>query len=68
MEPKFDHLFAYERSALIEALRRDADNERLKALENPGSAAYHLENARVNVRIIEAFGFLEERWTTPFNR
>ena len=58
------YLLPYERMALVEALRRDAESERTKALDNPGLAAYHLENARMNVRIIEAHGFFEERRKT----
>jgi hypothetical protein len=55
------YLLPNERIALIEALRRDVENERNKAVQDPEWMAYHLHNVRVNVRIIEAFGCRLER-------
>jgi hypothetical protein len=57
-----EKLFPNEQKALIEALRRDAQCERDKAFLNPALAEYHLQNARMSVRILEAFGQREERY------
>lgn len=65
-----DHyLLPNERVALAEALRRDIENERAKALRHPQWRDYHLQNVRLNVRILEAFGYRPERdaaLPTPF--
>jgi hypothetical protein len=53
-------LFPYEWSALIAALRRDVDSERRKAERSPQWHGYHLANARMSIRLIEAFGFYLE--------
>ncbi|WP_156328260.1 MULTISPECIES: hypothetical protein [unclassified Massilia] len=55
-------LFHNERAALIDALRRDAQCERTRAARYPEWAEYHLQNARMNVRIIEAYGCREEKF------
>lgn len=52
-----NYLLPNERTALIEALRRDAESERSKAIRDPRWKAYHLQNVRLNVRILEAFGY-----------
>jgi hypothetical protein len=57
----FGHLLPNERAALIEALRRDARRERDQALLHPASSEYHLLNARMSIRILEAFGYREDR-------
>lgn len=58
-----DYLLPDERAALAEALRRDAESERRKAAQDPRWTAYHLQNVRLNVRILEAFGYRLERET-----
>ncbi|OON64062.1 hypothetical protein B0920_12240 [Massilia sp. KIM] len=60
-----DYLLPNERTALIEALRRDTENERLKALQYPQWRDYHLQNVRLNVRILEAFGYRHETVGLP---
>ena len=52
-----DYLLPNERTALIDALRRDVESERNKAVRDPRWTAYHLQNVRLNVRILEAFGY-----------
>lgn len=52
-----DYLLPNERTALIDALRRDVESERNKAARDPRWTAYHLQNVRLNVRILEAFGY-----------
>jgi hypothetical protein len=61
MMTSYVHLFPDELANLIEALRRDARCERNMAADNPQSAANHLRNARMSVRILEAYGYQEER-------
>jgi hypothetical protein len=51
-----ERLFPDERQALINALRRDIENQRDKAVRYPLLADYHHHNVRMNIRIIEAFG------------
>ncbi|MFC5460054.1 hypothetical protein [Massilia niabensis] len=60
-----EYLLPNERIALIEALRRDTESERDKAVRDPRWAAYHLQNVRLNVRILEAFGYRLERDEFP---
>lgn len=60
-----DYLLPNERAALAEALRRDAESERNKAAQDPRWTAYHLQNVRLNVRILEAFGYRLEREDLP---
>lgn len=52
-------LLPNERVALIAALRRDLQRERHKALLDAAMAPYHLQNIRMNVRLLEAFGYRE---------
>jgi hypothetical protein len=59
------YLLPNERTALVEALRRDIENERDKAAMNPAWMDYHLYNVRLNVRILEAFGYRLERDALP---
>lgn len=61
MDCIFPNLLPHEQRALIEALRRDARSEEDKAFFNTASSAYHLQNARMSVRILEAFGHCEDR-------
>jgi hypothetical protein len=59
-----DHyLLPNERAALADALRRDFENERARALRHPQRRAYHLQNVRLNLRILEAFDYRPERDT-----
>jgi hypothetical protein len=46
---------------LIAALRRDIRSERDKAALRPQMAAYHLRNVRLSVRLLEAFGHVEDK-------
>jgi hypothetical protein len=59
------YLLPNERTALVEALRRDIENERDKAAMDPAWMDYHLYNVRLNVRILEAFGYRLERDALP---
>jgi hypothetical protein len=59
------YLLPNERTALVEALRRDIENERDKAATDPAWMDYHLYNVRLNVRILEAFGYRLERGQIP---
>jgi hypothetical protein len=61
MKVTCERLLPHERAALIAALRRDVRDERDKAIGNPESADYHLQNARMSVRLLEAYGYREER-------
>lgn len=60
-----DYLLPNERTALAEALRRDTESERAKAMQDPKWTAYHLQNVRLNVRILEAFGYRHETAGLP---
>lgn len=62
MKVPCERLLPNEVDALVEALRRDARRERNEAIGNPKSADYHLQNARMSVRILEAYGYREERF------
>lgn len=62
MKPISEYLLPDECRALFSALRRDAECERFKAVSHPEFAGYHLQNARLNVRILEAFGYREDRF------
>lgn len=53
MIERFAMLFEHERSALIEALRRDIRSEERRAESNPQDADYHLTNYRTTLRILE---------------
>lgn len=53
MIDRFAMLFEHERSALIEALRRDIRSEERRAESNPQDADYHLTNYRTTLRILE---------------
>jgi hypothetical protein len=55
------HLLPHEWTALIEVLRRDVRRERDQALLYPALSDYHLLNARMSVRILEVFGYREDR-------
>lgn len=66
MNPLCKYLLPNERIALVEALRRDVESERSKAMHSPGWAEYHLQNARLNIRILEAFGYRLDWNTLPF--
>jgi hypothetical protein len=59
------YLLPNERTALVEALRRDIENERDKAAMDPAWMDYLLYNVRLNVRILEAFGYRLERDALP---
>jgi hypothetical protein len=59
------YLLPNERTALVEALRRDIQNERDKAEIDPAWMDYHLYNVRLNMRILEAFGYRVERDASP---
>jgi hypothetical protein len=59
------YLLPNERTALVEALRRDIQNERDKAAMDPAWMDYHLFNVRLNMRILEAFGYRVERDALP---
>lgn len=54
-------LLPSERADLIAALRRDIESERTKAALRPEWEAYHLRNVRLSVRLLEAFGQVEDR-------
>lgn len=60
-----DFLLPDEDAALLEALRRDTQCERRKALQGTAAAAYHLQNIRMNVRLLDAAGYREH---TRMNR
>ena len=62
MKVPCERLLPNELVALVEALRRDARRERNKAIGDPKSADFHLQNARMSVRILEAYGYREERF------
>jgi hypothetical protein len=62
MKVPCERLLPNELVALVEALRRDARRERSKAIDYPESADYHLQNARMSVRLLEAYGYREERF------
>ena len=62
MKDPCERLLPNELVALVEALRRDARRERNKAIGDPKSADFHLQNARMSVRILEAYGYREERF------
>jgi hypothetical protein len=53
-------LFPNEYEALIAALRRDIESERTKAAIKPEWSEHHLMNVRMSVRLLEAFGELED--------
>lgn len=53
-------LFPNERAALIAALRRDIESERTRAAIRPEWSEHHLMNVRLSVRLLEAFGELED--------
>lgn len=50
------YLLPNELAALVEALTRDSRNERIRALRHPDARDYHLQNVRMNTRILETFG------------
>jgi hypothetical protein len=52
-----DLLLPNEQQGLIDALRRDVNSERHKAACIPRWAPYHLQNARMSTRLLEAFGY-----------
>lgn len=54
MEEQITSLFAYQKEALLAALRRDMQNELRKAIAEPQWADYHLLNARAVNNILEA--------------
>lgn len=58
-------LLLHEKADLIAALRRDIENERTKAAIRPEWEAYHLRNVRSSVRLLEAFGQVEDRLSPP---
>ena len=60
------YLLPNERTALVRALRRDVEREREKAAHSPKWAQYHLQNARQNIRILEAFGYRLDWNTAPY--
>lgn len=49
-------LLPTERTGLIEALRRDVQHQRTKAEQGTKWADYYHQNARMSIRILEAFG------------
>ena len=49
-------LLPNELSALVEALKRDSRRERFEAERDPDTRDVHLQNIRMNTRILEAFG------------
>lgn len=55
-------LLPNEQAALLEALRRDTQCERRKALHCIAAADYHLQNVPMNVRLLEAFGYREHSY------
>ncbi|WP_141104350.1 hypothetical protein [Noviherbaspirillum denitrificans] len=55
-----DHLFQYERQALIDALARDVRSERSNAAAYPEWRDYHLRNAWLSARVLEVLGFRED--------
>jgi len=48
------NLLDYEFDALISAVRRDLRSAMEKSMSDPGNAAYHGINARMNIRLLEA--------------
>jgi hypothetical protein len=56
-------LFRHERDHLVRALCRDIRSERDKAMTNPEWKLYHLQNARMGVRVLEALGRKEDNCT-----
>jgi hypothetical protein len=55
-------LLPNESAALVEVLRRDIEGEQQKAMLYPKWADYHLQNARLSIRILEALGYKIERY------
>lgn len=53
MDDRIKSLFAYEKEALLAALRRDVQCELGKARTNPQWADYHFLNARTVINILE---------------
>jgi hypothetical protein len=53
MEKQITSLFAYQKEALLAALRRDIQSERGKAVTEPQWADYHLLNARAVQSILK---------------
>lgn len=51
---RFAMLLEYEKSALLEALRRDHRSEERRAASNPQDAEYHLMNSRASLKLLEA--------------
>jgi len=47
-------LFPHEMESLLEALRRDFRNEQAKAMEHSGDDAFHRNNARTALRLLES--------------
>ena len=51
---RFAMLFEYEKSALLEALRRDMRSEERRAASHSQYAEYHLANSRTSLKLLEA--------------
>jgi uncharacterized protein len=61
MNERFANLFAYEKTALLEALRRDLRAELTKAASDSFHTDWHLANYRTALKLLEALNPRSER-------
>jgi hypothetical protein len=55
-------LFGYEKTAMVDAIRRDMHAEEEKANTDPQWRDWHLENVRIDKRILDTVNPKHTQW------